>query len=377
MFKFIRFVLAGIGHFLKTQWNQYTPLGQFLWSLALVAIAVDAGISWEYGSSMTLLHAAGFALVAIAFAVLPDVASMEWSKGKKQAAMWLAAACFPLGVVAYQSHVGYGAGIRIGDINQVSFQNAVATNVQDDAGKLNDKIALLEKRREALDGEMAALVSKSVGGWTVTTRPSSAAELEGLISAKQLEASNEAKRVRCGSKCELFNNQLAHLQALRAKAAEIERNDTEHTATITALSSARDKVAENKPTNSTVYNQTDVFVKLYNLAVGRMDADKAIITTAAQREFTNTAIMGVGSLAFMILAPVLNFAAGRNRKPEFLKAWTEPDPEFHVELPKRPLIATAESDTREVHHHHHGKDIWKDFKLALESYQPPHVRIAA
>ena len=76
-------VIIGIGTFMKNQWNQYTDFGQFLWILALFAMAVDAGIAYEFGSTLSYLHAGGFALVALAFCILPDVASMEFRKGNK------------------------------------------------------------------------------------------------------------------------------------------------------------------------------------------------------------------------------------------------------------------------------------------------------
>lgn len=318
----IEAIIMGIIAFLHSQWNQYTPLGQFLWALALVAITVDAGIAYEYGASMSGLHAAGFALVAVAFAVLPDVASMEWSKGKKQAAGWIGVACIPLSLVAYQSHIGYGSAIRVGDIQQTGFHNANLVGKQDNAQKLNEKITFLDERTKELDAEMAALVNTKVGGWSIAVRPSSPEELDGAIEAKQLEANNEGKRKGCKRECEKRINELAHLKALRAKAKQIADNEAQHTAALEGLAKARTEVEATTYQSSTAVNQSDVFAKLVNIWSGGMN-DNALNVTTVQRELTNTAIMGSASLAFLILAPILNFAAGRNRKPEFLRAWTE------------------------------------------------------
>jgi hypothetical protein len=319
----IRAILNALGKFFTCQWNQYTPLGQFLWVLALVAITVDAGIAWEYGSSMSFLHACGFALVAVAFAVLPDVASMEWSKGKKQAAVWIGVACVPLSMVAYQSHIGYGSAIRIGDIQQASVHNAKFDDKRDDAKKLNEKIAFLEQRRTKLDEEMNALVNTEFKSgnqvWKQSVRPSSAAELQGAIDAKTLERDQEAKRGGCKGRCLLRQQELGHLQALQAKAKEIETNEAQHVATLNGLANARNEVEGTAFRSDVATNQTEVFAKLANFVFGGVNA-AALNVTAEQREVTNTAIMGAASLAFLILAPILNFAAGRNRKPEVMRA---------------------------------------------------------
>lgn len=313
MFKMLKAVLTGIPLFLERQWNQYNTIGQFLWVLALIAIGVDAGICYQYGTSLSTLHAAGFALVAVAFAVLPDIASLEFEKGNKTAAFVLALACVPLSAVAYQSHIAYSAGIRVGDIQQTTFQNANLAGKQDDTAKLNDKIAFLEKRRTDLDTEMDALVNFKVNGWSVSARPSSPEELDGAIEAKQIEATNESKRKGCKQKCELRNNELAHLKALRGKAQQITDNEAQHEAALKGLADARNAVGNMHYSSSIAVNQSDVFAKLANFISGGVN-DTALNVTVAQREITNTALMGSSSLAFLILAPLLNFAAGRNRK---------------------------------------------------------------
>jgi hypothetical protein len=313
MFKMIRAIFRGIPVFLENQWNQYNTTGQFLWVLALVAMFVDAGICYQYGISLSLLHAAGFALVAIAFAVLPDIASLELEKGNKLASGILAAACVPLCAVAYQSHIGYSAGIRVGEMQQATKQNVDLKGKQDDGEKLKEKIEFLESRRESLDSEMDKLVNIKVNDWSVAVRPSSAAELDGAIESKKLEAANESKRKGCKSKCEARNNELAHLIALRAKAAEIKKNEEMHAATLAGLANARNVAGGMHYASSTAVNQSDVFAKLANFVTGGVN-DDALHVTGSQRELTNTALMGSSSLAFLILAPLLNFAAGRNRK---------------------------------------------------------------
>ena len=154
-------LIVGIGTFLAKQWQQYTEFGQFLWILALCAITVDAGISYEFGSTLSYLHAAGFALVAVAFCIMPDVAALEFRKGRKTVGGWMAAACLPLGFVAFLTHVGYSASIRIGDMQQSAVHNAKFEDARVGLESDRKNIAMWRKQLEDLT---------SANGWAATVR---------------------------------------------------------------------------------------------------------------------------------------------------------------------------------------------------------------
>lgn len=306
-------LIVGVGEFLRNQWAQYTEMGQLLWILALFSIGVDAGISYEFGSTLSYLHAAGFALVAIAFCILPDVSAIEFRKGNKVAAGWIGVACVPLGAVALLTHVGYSASIRVGDMQQAAAQNANYAGRTDNVKELKDKIAFLEKRETQLDQEMDALVSKKVGDWTVSTRPSSPEELDGLIEAKRLEATNEAKRKGCKRECEKRNNELAHLIALRGKAKEIQANSDQHAAALKGAADARNQLADTAYVSSAATNHNETLFKAINL-IKTGEFSEAVSVT--QREATNTGIMSISSVAFLLLAPLFYLGAGLNRRRE-------------------------------------------------------------
>ena len=101
IFRFVINLIAefiiGSVNFFKTQWAQYNALGQFLFILALAAIVIDASIAAQYGRSMSSLHAAGFAIVAICFCVLPDAAATEFRKRNIGGAIALGVACIQVG----------------------------------------------------------------------------------------------------------------------------------------------------------------------------------------------------------------------------------------------------------------------------------------
>lgn len=302
----------GVRDFIAAKWGEYTPHGQFMFVLAIAALTVDAAISYQYGVSMTTLHGIGFALVAIAFAVLPDQASIEWQKGKKNAAFWIGAACVPLGVVAYQSHIGYGSGVRSGDVQQTAVQNARYDGGQMLVTKTEERIGELRTEFASLNSEMDKLVATKVNGWSVDTRPASPKALDGMISAKELEQEREGRTGK-GPRYQDRTNELAHLQNLRALAVKIERNQAAYDAAQAELVALTKEAGSIQYTSSTVVNQNGAFAKLWKVANGAAPAE-AIKADAVTSEFINIITAGSGALAFMMLAPLLMFAAGRNRR---------------------------------------------------------------
>ena len=317
--KTISSVVTGTGTFLQTQWAQYNPLGQFMFILALLALGVDAGISWQYGASQTLFHAAGFALVAVAFCVLPDVAVQAKRAGNGGAAAGIALACVPLGLVAYQSHIGYSSAVRLGDMQQSGFKLAKLEDSRESLKSERTNIAMWRTQLEELKAKNKAHADKN-GGWLTSVDPKA---MQSQLDAMDMKIANEAKRVKCGTKCEDLKTQRGNLAALIAN-LKSENDLSEKIASTQAVIDTKTKVvADTGYHSSTVVNQTDTFAKLFNLVSMQMGwnaatAESAIRPTEVQRDVTNTAMAGTSSLAFMILAPVLMIAAGINRLPGVL-----------------------------------------------------------
>ena len=203
-------VIVGVGSFLSTQWRQYNTAGQVLWMLALGAIAVDAGIAYEFGSTLSVLHAAGFALVALAFCIMPDVSLLEYRKGNKVAAGWIAAACVPLGVVAFMTHVGYSASIRVGDMQQAEVQNTTWKSQQE---------AVTEEKTnlEMWKAQLASL--KEQNGWTATV---TAEGLRAQLATADKKVELEGKRGGCKSKCLKLMEEKASLEDKIATAEKVD-----------------------------------------------------------------------------------------------------------------------------------------------------------
>ncbi len=322
-----------ISRFFADQWAQFTPAGQMLFVLALVAIAVDAGIAYEYGITMSTLHAAGFALVALGLAFLPEEA---WKAAERKdfgtASMLGALSLFVLLPVAYQTHVGYGAGIRMGDMQQTGFHNAKLESVK--TGRENSQASLktFTDQRQILMDERESI--KAGNPW-VTATTADALRQEVKILDQRIADEIAGKRGRAAG-CKAFCEKLQDEEKIVvAKIASVERLDgvTARLAELDASIAATQRVIDEKTTkvastgykSSTVVNQNTALGDLYTLVTGK----------EAPAQIVSLATMGTSSLAFLFMAPAFMIAAGRNRRrvktgdddPTAVAPVTEPKPE--------------------------------------------------
>lgn len=339
-----------IGSFMADQWKQFTPTGQLLYAMFIVAVLVDAGIAYQYGISMSGMHAAGFALVAVAFAVLPDIAAREVDRKAYGSAVIIALVLLPLGVTSYQSHIGYGAGVRLGDMQATQVQADKVSVVRD---SLTDERASLKMWREQLADLKARNAEhlKKNNGWLVTSDPIA---MQSQLDAMDKRIANEAARVKCGAKCEALMSQRGQLAALIAGIKE-ENDLTGRIEKTQRIVDDKSKLAiDTKPKSSVIVNQNDALGQLWHLATGQ----------AVEATTVNLAATGNASLAFLALAPILGFAAGRNRWRRYMLGTHEDDTDDTIDpppsanapvtthyapvgIPAEPItIHTVERDTR-------------------------------
>ncbi|CCB64457.1 hypothetical protein [Hyphomicrobium sp. MC1] len=330
----LAFVIVGLGSFLATQWKQYTPFGQMLWVLALIAISVDAGIAYQFGSTLSVLHAAGFALVALAFCILPDVSAMEFRKGRKTTGGWIALACVPLGMVAFLTHLGYSASIRVGDFQQSDVHNAKYEDTRDAVKDAEGRIKQFSDRISEL---------KAANPWITTV---SADGLKAQEPALEEAIAQESRRGGCGPKCLALKQKLADVMEQAGKAEELASHEAMLVAAQRGLDKARASAHDATYVSSTAVNHTDTLFKAISFVRGQFTEN----VTMTDRDVTNTGIMGASSIAFLLLAPLFYLAAGLNRRPGVLDAWIhgkeEPQDIWQLQV-KRNEAATAGGVLRE------------------------------
>lgn len=319
-------IVGGVGQFLARQWEQYTAFGQFIFLLAVVAISVDVGIAFQYGRSMTFLHAAGFSIVALCFCVFPDAAVLEARKGNFWGAIGIGLACIPLGIGSLQSHVGYSSAVRLGDMQQTGFQHTRLENAKHSLTNERASLATFMDQKKILMGEREEI--KASGPWVTMTTADALKEdvkvLDGRIADET--AGKRGRAAGCKKVCEQLQDER---KAVLAKIASVERLEgvTARLAQLDASIEATQRVIDEKTatvaatgyTSSTVVNQNDTFAKMYNLAAiwlgwSNMAPEQAIAPTALQRDITNTATASSASFNFMLAGPMLMMVAGLNRR---------------------------------------------------------------
>lgn len=301
-----------IGRFFVDQWVQFTPAGQMLFVFALVAIVVDAGIAYEYGITMSALHAAGFALVALGLAFLPEEA---WKAAERKdyttAGMLGALSIFILMPVAYQTHVGYGAGIRTGDMQQTGFHNARLEGAQTLRDNSQASLKTFVEQRKILVEERESV--KASNPWVTTTTATALREevniLDGRIADETAGKRGRAKG--CKTVCEQLQDEkrgvlakLSSIERLEGVTARLAELDKSIAATQRVIDEKTEKVAAVGYKSSTVVNQNTALGDLWHLVTGK----------EAPAQIVSLATMGTSSLAFLFMAPAFMIAAGRNRR---------------------------------------------------------------
>lgn len=315
----MRRLFSFLGSFMAGQWKQFTPTGQLLYAMFIVAVLVDAGIAYQYGISMSGMHAAGFALVAVAFAVLPDIAAREVDRKAYGSAVIIALVLLPLGVTSYQSHIGYGAGVRLGDMQATQVQLTKVGDVRESLTSERESIAMWRKQLASLQERNAEHLKKN-NGWLVTADPIA---MQSQLDAMDQKIANEAKRVRCGPKCEELKVQRGQLAAMIAGIKEENDLTSRIEATQRTLDAKTQVAIDTKPKASVIVNQNDALGQLWHLATGQ----------TVEATTVNLAATGNASLAFLALAPILGFAAGRNRWRRYMLGTHEDDTEDHMDPP--------------------------------------------
>lgn len=288
---------------LKQWYSGYTSIGKFWLTLGIAALVVDAAISYQYGVTLTRLHGFGFALVAIFFALLPDAAYSEIEHRRIGSGIAMAALCVPLGMVAFYSHLGYGAGVRLGDMQQTGVHNAKFEDTRESLKSDRTNIDLWRK-------QLAELLEQNA--WAASVK---ADALRSQVETADKAIELETKRGGCKSKCEAKMRERDAINERIGKIEQVEDLNKRIEATQRIIDGKTKEANAATYESSSVVNQNNVAAQLF-LAFTGAAPESAINPDNVTASFTNIVIAGGGSLAFMIMAPVGFFLAGRFRRRE-------------------------------------------------------------
>lgn len=260
--------------------------------LGAAALVVGCLMTFEFGRSMSLLHAASLCVLTIAAAFLPAYVHHLWNDNAKPTAAILGAICVLFIGVEYFSHLGYTVGHRVRDEQETGVTNA----------KFDDARESLKSERANLDmwrKQLADLQAQNAWATTVT-----ADALRAKLPGLDLAIAQEAKRGGCGPKC------LERTKERDTIASQIATTET--VADLKKRIEATQRVIDGKTTtaantefkSSKIVNQT-MFVS--QLATLELDPGKAAFT------WSQIAIGAAIALVTTFLPAVCFFVAFRDR----------------------------------------------------------------
>jgi len=308
----IRSILAALARGSAAYWNSHNTTGQIWLGMGLIALIVDAALCYQYGVTQTTWHGIGFAVVAFFFAKLPDGAYAEFEKGNRLAGLVLGLLCIPLGAVAYQSHIGYGAGVRMGDIKQAAIQDI---KYEDARGQVVDNVANVKMWKEQLEKLKAA------NGWSPTTK---ADALHSELATIRSRIDEEKKGTRgrkagCGKECERLQNEAGDIEKKIATVESVSDLTSKIEATQRLVDKYREASAKTESGTSSVAMQATANTQMFGIIRAAWKGEpleQALKATEDSAKLANLLITAAGSLAFMLMAPIGFFMAGRNRRDD-------------------------------------------------------------
>lgn len=229
---------------------EWQSVRRYMTHLGMAALVVGVAMAFEYGRSMSYLHAVGLGLVSLVASLIFIAADKFRQDGAKIASGLAIAFGVLLMGVEYFTHLGYTVGHRVRDTQQTNAGNTVYSTVYDN----------LESDRTNLRGLQAALKSlQDVAPWAATVKADS---MRGQVAVWDTEIALETARGGCKSKCALLMKQKADLEE-RIGSAEKAADYQTSIAKLQAVIDKKTKTAtEQKFTSSTVVNQTNFVTQL-------------------------------------------------------------------------------------------------------------------
>lgn len=283
-------------------------LRTILFLVGVVGLCAGLVMVWQFGETMSKAHAVALACASVLASFAFAFRRYILSQGDHSSARW--ALVFGVGLVTVElfSHLGYTIGMRTISAESSGFQRTKLEDNRDSVTTLKKSIAFYEAREKDLGERLKAAVSYKVGDWSVTTAPSSSAELEGLIKAKRQEVKIEEDRGGCKDRCLARMNELGHLAKLKALAGEIESNQRMHSATLEALAKAQNQFAGTELIHSPARAQTDFVSSLWHLMVDR-DVQQALSPSDISRKVVDIMVGLLLALASTAIPAVAFYMA--------------------------------------------------------------------
>ena len=295
--------------FITAMLGNLTPTGRVWARVGIVVLIVAAAMSWDFGSSVSLKHAAFLAALTFVAAFGPEAAYKAWEQRKYGSAIAIAIICAPLLVIEFYSHAGYTAGLRGSNVETAVVQNTKFDARQDEIKEGRASLAMWERRLAELESQNA---------WVTTV---TADALRAQLASANLAIEQEAAKGGCKARCLARTKERDELAAKIALAEEKSTLTKNIEATKRVLAEARDKAAVTEHKSSSVVHQNQFLARAVAL-VGyqSLEPSKTIETATEQSASIMMALAGTGLPAFCL------FVAGLYRREEDISPAAEHKP---------------------------------------------------
>lgn len=263
--------------------NDIATIRKIALYVGMPALAVAVLMTYQFGKSMSLLHAVCLGLLTVAGSIIWPYAKHLRATANTNALTFMAIGAMFLSVEFF-SHLGYTVGTRVIETETTGVANAVYENNQAAA---KDDAANLDLWR----GQLKELQDKLP--WVATVK---ADGLRAQLDVAQKEIDLEAARRGCKSKCAMRMKEKADLEQRIASVEQAEDLSRRIEATQRILDGKRSTANTTEFKTSAVVAQTNFVSQIWT---GSLEPDKASLT------WTQIAIGALVALVSTFLAPVM------------------------------------------------------------------------
>lgn len=229
--------------------------------VGLVGLVVSCLMTYKFGATMSQLHAVmlclGTIIAAFIFPAKKFIHDMGFLKiAKNVGRVGVFFICLEL-----FAHLGYTIGMRELSISEAGTQTVAYKIRQESVASEVANMDMWRKQLADLKARNKAHSEKNQG-WLVSVDP---VAMQSQLEAIDQQIANEAKRVRCGDKCEKLKTQKGQLASLIGNIKEENDLTTRIEATQRILDGKAEKAATIKSGFSSSKAQTDFFGKMWTL----------------------------------------------------------------------------------------------------------------
>jgi hypothetical protein len=206
-------ISAKIDNLITAMIGDLSPAGKAWARVGIIVLVVAAAMSFNFGSSISMLHGLFLAGLTFVAAFGPDAAHQAWLDQKKGSAIAIAIICAPLLAIEFYSHAGYTAGLRGHNLAEARVQNMRFDGAKNQVTSEETNLRLLRERLAAKTDERKALLDANP--WAPTVKPDGLKAELAVLKDKieyEIKGGREGRGAGCKKVCESLKDQAANVE---------------------------------------------------------------------------------------------------------------------------------------------------------------------